>query len=153
MNIFRLLPGAARIALACALGLPSVTLAARHPSNDFISYDGDSFFIHGERMMLYSGEFHPFRQPVPGLWLDTLQKLKGAGFNCVSIYTHWGLLEADKGHIATDGIWDLEAFFNAASEAGTYVVARPGPYINAESSAGAFRGGLEVAVHPTHRLS
>lgn len=140
MNIFRLLPNAAYFALACALSLPLITLAARQPSSGFVSYDGDSFFIHGERMMLYSGEFHPFRQPVPGLWLDTLQKLKGAGFNCVSIYTHWGLLEADKGQIVTDGIWDLEAFFNAASEAGIYVVARPGPYINAESTAGGFPG-------------
>lgn len=140
MNILRLLPRAARIALACALSLPSIAIAARQLSNSSISYDGDSFFVHGERMMLYSGEFHPFRQPVPGLWLDSLQKLKGAGFNCVSKYTHWGLLEAEKGHIATDGIWNLEAFFHAASEAGIYVVARPGPYINAESTAGGLPG-------------
>lgn len=42
--------------------------------------------------------------------------------------------------IATDGIWDLEAFFNAALEAGIYVIARMGPYINAESAAGSFPG-------------
>jgi beta-galactosidase GanA len=36
----------------------------------------------------------------------------------------------------------LEDFFAAASEAGIYLVARPGPYINAESSGGGFPGWL-----------
>jgi len=98
--------------------------------------------------MLYSGEFHPFRQPVPGLWLDTLQKLKGSGFNCVSMYTHWGLLEADKGQIITDGIWDLESFFNAASEAGhARSLHQRGVYCRRIT-----RMGFEIAVYSPHRL-
>lgn len=28
-----------------------------------------------------SGEFHPWRLPVPDLWLDIFQKMVAAGFN------------------------------------------------------------------------
>lgn len=44
-------------------------------------------------MMIISGEFHPFRLPVPDLWLDVFQKIKSMGFTGVSFYTDWGLLE------------------------------------------------------------
>jgi beta-galactosidase len=90
--------------------------------------------------MLFSGEFHPFRLPVPGLWLDVFQKIKSMGFNGVSFYTDWSLLEGNPGHIVTEGIWSLERFFEAASEAGIYLIARPGPYINAEVTAGGIPG-------------
>ncbi|KAE8380239.1 glycoside hydrolase superfamily [Aspergillus bertholletiae] len=98
--------------------------------------------------MIFSGEFHPFRLPVPGLWLDVFQKIKSMGFNSVSFYTDWGLLEGNPGHVMlgenylnnnTD-IWNLDKFFAAASEAGIYLIARPGPYINAETSAGGIPG-------------
>lgn len=90
--------------------------------------------------MLYSGEFHPWRLPVPDLWLDVFQKIKALGFSGVSFYTYWGLVEGNPGHIVTDGIWDLDPFFSAAAEAGIYLIARPGPYINAETAAGGFPG-------------
>lgn len=90
--------------------------------------------------MIFSGEFHPFRLPVPGLWLDIFQKIKAAGFTCVSFYTDWGLLEGNPGQVVTDGVWSLEEFFAAAKEAGIYLIARPGPYINAETSAGGIPG-------------
>ena len=41
------------------------------------------------QIMLFSGEFHPFRLPVPDLWLDIFQKLRSAGFSAVSFYTDW----------------------------------------------------------------
>lgn len=41
------------------------------------------------------------------------------------------------------GVFDLTQFFTAASEAGIYLVARPGPYVNAESSGGGFPGWLQ----------
>ena len=90
--------------------------------------------------MLYSGEFHPFRLPVPGLWLDIFQKIKALGFNGVSFYTDWGLLEGNPGRVVVDGVWALDEFFDAASEAGIYLIARPGPYINAETAAGGIPG-------------
>lgn len=81
-----------------------------------------------------------YRLPVPGLWLDIFQKVKALGFNAVSFYTHWALLEGEEGVYRADGVFALEPFFSAASEAGIYLIARPGPYINAESSGGGFPG-------------
>ncbi|KKY15881.1 putative beta-galactosidase e [Phaeomoniella chlamydospora] len=105
-----------------------------------VKWDKDSVFVRGERVMLYSGEFHPFRLPVPGLWLDIFQKIKALGFNGVSFYTDWGLLEGNPGRVVVDGVWALDEFFDAASEAGIYLIARPGPYINAETAAGGIPG-------------
>lgn len=83
------------------------------------------------------------RLPVPTLWLDVFQKIKALGFNCVSFYVDWALLEGKPGEYRADGIFDLEPFFDAASEAGIYLLARPGPYINAEASGGGFPGWLQ----------
>lgn len=105
-----------------------------------VTWDQHSIMVHGERIMFFSGEFHPFRLPVPGLWLDVFQKIKAMGFNGVSFYTYWGLLEGNPGHVNTDGIFALDEFFRAAKEAGIYLVARPGPYINAETAAGGLPG-------------
>ena len=80
--------------------------------------------------------------PVPSLWLDILQKIKALGFNCVSFYVDWALLEGKHGDYSADGVLALEPFFEAAKEAGIYLIARPGPYINAEVSGGGFPGWL-----------
>lgn len=90
--------------------------------------------------MIFSGEFHPFRLPVPGLWLDVFQKIKSMGFTGASFYVDWSLVEGNPGHVITDGIWSLDEFFDAASQAGLYLIARPGPYINAETTAGGIPG-------------
>lgn len=49
------------------------------------------------------------------------------GITGVSFYTDWGLLEGNPGHIYTEGVWSLDLFFASASEAGIYLIARPGP--------------------------
>lgn len=72
-----------------------------------------------------------------------MQKIKALGFNGVSIYIDWALLEGKPGHYRAEGIFDLEPFFEAAKEAGIYILARPGPYINAEVSGGGFPGWLQ----------
>ncbi|CAK7217880.1 hypothetical protein SCUCBS95973_003297 [Sporothrix curviconia] len=107
---------------------------------DLVTFDEHSLLIRGERLFIYSGEFHPFRLPVPGLWLDVFQKIKSLGFNGVSFYTDWGLLEGSPGTVNLEGIFDLGPFFDAAAEAGIYLIARPGPYINAETAAGGLPG-------------
>lgn len=83
------------------------------------------------------------RLPVPSLWLDVFQKVKALGFNCISFYTDWALLEGKPGDYRAEGIFALEPFFEAAKEAGIYLLARPGPYVNAESSGGGFPGWLQ----------
>ena len=83
------------------------------------------------------------RLPVPGLWLDIFQKLKALNFNAVSFYAAWALLEGKQGDFSAEGIFDFQPFFDAASEAGIYLIARPGPYINAEITGGGFPGWLQ----------
>jgi beta-galactosidase GanA len=81
--------------------------------------------------------------PVPDLYLDIFQKIKALGYNGVSFYVDWALLEGKPGVYRADGVFDLQPFFDAAQEAGIYLLARPGPYINAEVSGGGFPGWLQ----------
>lgn len=83
------------------------------------------------------------RLPVPSLWLDIFHKIRALGFNCVSFYIDWALLEGKPGDYRAEGIFALEPFFDAAKEAGIYLIARPGSYINAEVSGGGFPGWLQ----------
>ena len=65
------------------------------------------------------------------------------GYNCVSFYVHWALHEGKSGDFSADGVFAWEPFFKAATDAGIYLIARPGPYINAEVSGGGFPGWLQ----------
>ena len=53
------------------------------------------------------------------------------------------MLEGQPGVFNASGIFDFQPFFDAATEAGIYLLARPGPYINAEVSGGGFPGWLQ----------
>ncbi|PIL34819.1 hypothetical protein GSI_02606 [Ganoderma sinense ZZ0214-1] len=119
----------------------SVTLAADPPrkSNgltDVVQWDNYTLFLHDQRMFVYSGEFHTFRLPVPDLWLDIFQKMVAAGLNAVSIYIHWGLTNPAPGVFDFEDWRALQPIFDAAKLAGIFVILRPGPYINAETTAG-----------------
>ena len=124
--------------------------------------------------MILSGEVHPYRYvvayleedstlerpfsnrvfslPVASLYIDIFEKVKALGFNCVSFYVDWALLEGNPGHYSAEGIFDLQPFLDAAKDAGIYLLARPGPYINAEVSGGGFPGWLQ-RVNGTLRTS
>ncbi|KAF2667256.1 hypothetical protein BT63DRAFT_433432 [Microthyrium microscopicum] len=110
------------------------------PMQNIVTWDHKSLFVHGKRIMFYSGEFHPFRLPVPSLWLDVFQKIRSMGYTGVSFYVDWALLEGQPGKYNDSGVFDLTPFFAAAKKAGIYLLARPGPYINAEVSGGGFPG-------------
>lgn len=75
--------------------------------------------------------------PVPELWPDIFQKLKANGFNAVSIYFFWSYHSPSKGvyDFETSGK-NLQALFGAAKDAGIWIIARAGPYCNAETNAG-----------------
>ncbi|EPS37421.1 hypothetical protein H072_8897 [Dactylellina haptotyla CBS 200.50] len=105
-----------------------------------VTWDEQSLLIDGKRLFIFSGEVHPWRNPVQSLHLDVLQKLKAAGFNAVSIYFHWGAVEWERGVFRWNELFDLQPFFDAAKEAGLYIIARPGPYVNAETTGGGFPG-------------
>ncbi|KAK6984994.1 glycoside hydrolase family 35 protein [Favolaschia claudopus] len=138
------------------LGTPdphSSPILARNPQplasrTDQVQFDNFSLILQGQRIFLHSGEFHTFRLPVPSLWPDILQKVKAAGLNAVSVYTHMGLINPASGVVDFNGFRALQPLFDAAKAAGIWIVLRPGmshnsnrimifdAYINAETTAG-----------------
>ncbi|GAB7366896.1 hypothetical protein MBLNU230_g1257t1 [Neophaeotheca triangularis] len=108
-----------------------------------VQWDRYSLIINGERLHMWSGEFHPFRLPVPELWPDVLDKMKAAGFNFLSIYLHWGWHSAADGDVDFEnGSHNIRPIYEYAKQIGLYIVVRPGPYINAESTGGGYPGWL-----------
>lgn len=101
-----------------------------------VLWDKYSLVIKGQRVFIHSGEFHTFRLPVPDLWLDILQKVKAAGFNAISVYTHMGLINPSPGVVDFNDYRALKPLYEAAKHVGVWIVLRPGPYINAETTAG-----------------
>jgi beta-galactosidase GanA len=69
--------------------------------------------------------------------------VKALGMNTVSFYVDWAVLEGKPGDYSAEGVFVFEPFFDAAKQAGIYLIARPGPYINAEASGGGFQGWLQ----------
>ena len=120
------------LSLACGIsaravgGKPTQLIKDKRALQDIVTWDEHSIFVRGERIMLFSGEFHPYRLPSPGLWLDVLQKVKALGFSGVSFYVDWALQEGKEGSFSAEGVFDLQPFFDAATEAGIYLLARPG---------------------------
>ncbi|KAF4636287.1 hypothetical protein G7Y89_g1812 [Cudoniella acicularis] len=146
MKVFNILAAFAIAAQAAALSVGGRQMHVERDSDalqSIVTYDQHSLKIYGERVFIFSGEFHPYRLPVPDLWLDVFQKIKALGFDVVSFYVHWALLEGQPGTYLADGVFAFEPFFDAAKQAGIYLIARPGPYINAESSGGGFPGWLQ----------
>ena len=107
-----------------------------------ISFDRYSLLIGGRQTVIYAGEFDPWRLPSPSLWLDRLEKMKADGLNAVTAYFDWDYQSPAPGVYDLTGVRDINTFLNDAQKAGLYVIARPGPYINAETDAGGFPGWL-----------
>ncbi|WP_051388849.1 beta-galactosidase [Arthrobacter sp. 35W] len=110
------------------------------PGNDgkahTVTQDAKSFMVDGERLNVWSGEFHYWRLPGTDDWRDMFQKMRASGFNAVSLYFFWGLHSTEPGKFDFTGIKDIGLLLTMAEEEGLYVIARPGPYINAEVSMG-----------------
>ena len=107
-----------------------------------VGYDHYSVIIGGRRVLLWAGEFDSYRLPSPSLWIDRLEEMKAAGFNAVSIYLDWDYHSSAPGVYDFSGVRDINQLFNDAQRVGLYVIARPGPYINAETDAGGLAGWL-----------
>lgn len=111
------------------------------PGNDgaahTVTWDEHSFLVDDVRLLIYSGEIHPWRVPAPAQWRDLLQIIKASGFTAVSFYFFWGLhRSAPGGAFDFSGIKDVDLLLTMAAQEGLYVIARPGPYVNAEISMG-----------------
>jgi beta-galactosidase GanA len=118
---------------------PRDVLLARPQS---VTYDQYSLMIGGKRTFIYSAEFDPWRLPSPSEWLDRLEKIKADGYNAVTPYFDWDYHSPAPGVYDFSGVRDVNEFLNLAQEVGLYVIARPGPYINAETDGGGFPGWL-----------
>jgi beta-galactosidase GanA len=112
------------------------------PGSHSITYDKYSLMIDGRRQFIWSGEFDPWRLPSPSEWLDILQKMKAEGYNAVTIYFDWAYHSPKPGVYDFSGVRDVNRLLNMAARVGLYVIARPGPYINAETSGGGLPGWL-----------
>ncbi|KAK7987585.1 Gti1/Pac2 family-domain-containing protein [Apiospora arundinis] len=122
---------------ASLYGLILGAVATSNNLTDHVTWDRYSLSINGNRTYIYSAEFHYQRLPVPDLWPDVFQKFKANGFNTISVYFFWSY------HSAAEGMYDFETpgkdvqrLFDYAREAGLWVIARAGPYCNAETNGG-----------------
>lgn len=107
-----------------------------------VEIDKYSFIIDGKRIIARTAAVHYFRIPGEKTWIDRLTKLKFAGYNTIDMYLNWGYHSEAQGQYDFSGIKDVGKLIKIAEEIGLYVVARPGPYINAEVSAGGFPGWI-----------
>ncbi|MGW5210261.1 glycoside hydrolase family 35 protein [Streptomyces sp. NPDC004051] len=117
-----------------------------------VGFDRYSLLVDGRRLVLWSGEMHPFRLPSPSLWRDVLQKLRAHGHNAVSVPVPWNLHSPAPGRYDFTGVRDLDLFLTMAAEEQLYVVLRPGPYLgSADLDAGGLPGWLRAAEGPAGR--
>lgn len=107
-----------------------------------VSWDQYSMKVDGKRVVVWSGEIHPFRLPNPSLWRDVMQKMKALGFNGVAFYFDWGYHSPAPGVYDFSGIRNVERALQIAKEEGMYVIARTGPYINSELTGGGYPGWM-----------
>lgn len=136
--------------LGSTLAMPAVAQEAKPTANlsapvktfGRVSYDARSLMVDGKRLVVWGGEFHPFRLPSPDLWRDILQKMKASGYNSVALYFDWGYHSPKQGVYDFSGIRDIDRLLTMAEEEGLYVITRAGPYVNAELSRGGFPGWL-----------
>jgi beta-galactosidase GanA len=109
-----------------------------------VSFDQYSMMVNDKRVFLTAGEFDYFRLPSPSLWLDVFQKMKASGFNAVSIYFDWAYHSPAPGVYDFTGVRDVDTLLDMAAQAGLYVIARPGPYINGEVDGGGLPGWVDT---------
>jgi beta-galactosidase GanA len=132
-----------RLVLVLILALTGLAAPAAAAPAHRVTYDKYSLMLDGRRILLQAAEFHYFRLPSPDLWRDILEKEKAAGFNAVSLYFDWAYHSGAPGEYDFTGVRNVDLLLRTAERAGLYVVARPGPYINAETNGGGFPAWLK----------
>ncbi|MEF3274831.1 MAG: beta-galactosidase [Chloroflexus sp.] len=94
------------------------------------------FWLDGQPLLLQAGEFHYFRAPADQ-WEHRLSLLVQAGFNAVSCYIPWLWHQPQPDVVDLAGethpLRNLAGFLDLAHRMGLYIIARPGPYIMAET--------------------
>lgn len=97
---------------------------------------GGQFWLDDQPQLIQAGEFHYFRTPADQ-WPHRLRLLREAGFNTLATYIPWLWHEVEEGATDFDGhshpLRNLQGFLDMAAELGSWIIARPGPYIMAET--------------------
>ncbi len=92
--------------------------------------------INGKPVLIVAAEFHYFRTP-KSAWRERLELLKSSGFNTIATYIPWLWHEPQPGQFDLTGVThpqkDLAGFLDLLAELGFMIIARPGPYIMAET--------------------
>lgn len=101
-----------------------------------VTFDKNSLMVDGKRVFIRSGAFHYFRTPGVELAKDRFMKLKAAGYNTVDIYFNANYHSKNEGEYDFSELKDVRKILEAARDIGLFVIARPGPFINAEVNAG-----------------
>ncbi len=100
-----------------------------------LTYDCISFRIGEKRFFLHSGEIHHFRTN-PEQWQDSLEKVRQANLNAISLYVPWNWHETEEGNLdftgRTDPRRNLVRFLELAQSLNLYIILRPGPFICSE---------------------
>lgn len=101
----------------------------------FYAKDGQ-FWLDDAAQFIHAGEFHYFRTPAEA-WAQRLSLLQEAGFNTVACYIPWLWHQPEPDMIDLTGkshpLRDLAGFLDLAAAMGLMIIARPGPYIMAET--------------------
>ncbi|RDW76736.1 glycoside hydrolase family 35 protein [Aspergillus mulundensis] len=117
-----------------------------------VQWDHYSFYVNGQRIFLFSGEFHYWRIPVPALWRDILEKIKAIGFTGFAFYSSWAYHAPNNQTVDfSTGARDITPIYDLAKELGMYIIVRPGPYVNAEASAGGYPLWLTTGAYGSTR--
>ncbi|KAF9322828.1 hypothetical protein BGZ91_004019 [Linnemannia elongata] len=114
------------------------TLYDKQKHGHILDYDKHSLILHGQPILILSGEFHYWRLPDQSRWRPILEQYRSAGLNCIRIYFHWGFHSPKQGQYDFSGNKDINYLLDLCEEIGLYVLAAPGPYICAETQAGGF---------------
>jgi beta-galactosidase len=103
--------------------------------DSFAVKDGH-YWLNDDPVLIQAGEFHYFRTP-RDQWRHRLGLLKAAGFNAVASYIPWLWHQTAEDQSDFDGhshpMRDLAGFLDLAAEMDFLIIARPGPYIMAET--------------------
>ncbi len=101
-----------------------------------IVLDKNGIKIGDKYEVLLCASLFYFRLP-RSVWKDRIEKLKATGYNCVDVYFPWNYHEVSEGEFDFEGERDVTYFLELLSQAGLYVIVRPGPYVCSEWTGGA----------------
>ncbi|XP_077978610.1 beta-galactosidase-like [Glandiceps talaboti] len=118
--------------LQCVIGFVSIVYVNKVTGRSFtIDYENNCFLKDGEPFRYISGSIHYARIP-QYYWQDRLKKMYTAGLNAIQIYVPWNIHEPKPGQFNFKDEANLPSFLQTANDTGLVVIARIGPYIDAE---------------------